>query len=279
MPASPDPGAGHRAGRRAPVPARRGRRPAVGDQPWAKPIDDLGQPGQPAPLLDVADGRRPEGRQIAQHQGVDRRIRLHGPAEPGLDGAVRGPAAATPQAARRDLHQRHPGAGRLGQRGRIALRPPAGQGAAQVAERQRFVHKRLASGGNQVGAGQPDEMPSEGAHRAALDDRLDQRPQPETIGGGHQVDGRAHQCHAHDATVGEQPGGRLGGVVSQPAPQPDVPGLRRLGLQTDQPFQGLRHAQAGAAQQQLPVEGGAVERPRVEQCHGWSSRLAFCPQR
>jgi hypothetical protein len=85
---------------------------------------------------------------------------------------VGGRTAAAPQPAWRDLHQRYPGADGLGQRRRVAIRPPLGQGAAQVAERERFRREHLAGGGCELGLVQAGEVPAEGTLHAALDDRL-----------------------------------------------------------------------------------------------------------
>ena len=68
-----DGGRGVRVGQRA----HRGRRPARRRPPSgtaataaSSRVDDLAQPGQPAPRLDVPDARRPERAQVAEHEVV-----------------------------------------------------------------------------------------------------------------------------------------------------------------------------------------------------------------
>jgi hypothetical protein len=57
-------------------------------------------------------------------------------------------------------------------------------------------------------ARQVAQVPSERAHRGALDGRLHERPQRERVVGGEEVDGRPHRGNAHEVPADEKLAGR-----------------------------------------------------------------------
>ena len=69
-------------------------------------VDDLGQPGQAAPRLDVHDAGRPERAQVAEDQRIEVRPVGRRRPEPRLDRGVGDRPAPAPQAAGRDLDER-----------------------------------------------------------------------------------------------------------------------------------------------------------------------------
>jgi len=81
----------------------------------------------------------------------------------------------------------------------------------------------------------------------------------EEILGGQQVNGVAEQVGAHHGPFGQKVLKMLVTEAGQPRPQPDVRRERSLGLQRGQVLDRLPGGPGVPAQQQLAVQGGAVQ--------------------
>ena len=106
----------------------------VAEGPQARPeaLDDLAQPGQPAPGRHVGDGRRAERGEVPEHDVVERRPARERTAEPRLGGREPDLRRRAPDAAGRHLDEREPAATGEGERRRVAARGtarPAPRGA------------------------------------------------------------------------------------------------------------------------------------------------------
>jgi hypothetical protein len=95
--------------------------------------------------------------------------------------------------------------------------------------------------------------------QVAVQHRLHERAQREPVGRADEMDRRAHEGDPHRPPLGEQGRDILGPALGESGPQPHIPGVRSLRLQADEVLDGLQRGEVGAAQEQLPVEGGAVE--------------------
>ena len=93
----------------------------------------------------------------------------------------------------------------------------------------------------------------------AVPQRLEQSPEEEEILGGQQVNGVAEQVGAHHGPFGQKVLKMLVTEAGQPRPQPDVRRERGLGLQRGQVLDRLPGGPGVPAQQQLAVQGGAVQ--------------------
>ena len=107
-------------------------------------------------------------------------------------------------------------------------------------------------------------MPAEAALRTTFDDRLHQRAKRQTVAGGDQVDGRAHQRNPYHLPLNEQLGQTLRLETFQPRPQTVIPRVGRLRLQPDQSLDRIEHWHLPAAHQHLSLQRGAVERAQAE---------------
>jgi hypothetical protein len=91
--------------------------------------------GQPRPGLDIGRRGGTEGRQIAQHQVVNRGVGHQRRADPLVGKRHDWLAAATEEAARGDLDQGHVEADDVAQRPGLAIRPTLRQAATQFRDR------------------------------------------------------------------------------------------------------------------------------------------------
>ena len=121
------------------------------------------------------------------------------------------------------------------------------------------------------------------AELALLDpihDRLDERPEAPRVPGGDEVDRPAHQRHPHDGPIDQQVGELLAPEVHEAGPEPDVRGVRGLGLHPDEMLERRRDRQRGPAQEELSIERGAVQGADAEGLAGGRSlhRLMVPPR-
>jgi hypothetical protein len=101
------------------------------------------------------------------------------------------------------------------------------------------------------------------AVHVAFQNWLHHGKQRQAVTSGDQVDGRAHQRGAHRALVRDQRRQVVEAEALQPRSQADVRVVRHLRLRPDQVLDRLGGRERRAAQQKLPLEQGAVERPEA----------------
>ena len=97
------------------------------------------------------------------------------------------------------------------------------------------------------------------ARELTVEHRLHERAQHEAVVGCHEVQRRPHHHDAHDLAVEQQLRQLVGSEPIESRPQPNVGIQRYLGLHADQVLDGVEHAHARPAEQQLTLEGRAVE--------------------
>ena len=187
-----------------------------------EPVDHLGQPGQPGPVLHVGDRGRAERGQVTQDQPVRRRIGGERTVEPVRGQPVQRPPAAAPDPARRQLHHRHQRPGGLGQRDLRPLRPALVQQPAQLAEGPRLLGDQRARRRGQLGRVDAVQPGAEARPGHPLQRRLQHRPQRRAVGRADQVDGRALQRDP-DRVPARHRRGQLGRVeAGDPGPERHV---------------------------------------------------------
>ena len=219
------------------------------------------KPRQPRPGGDVGDGRRPEGAEVAEDDLVDRRIPRQRAAEPRLRGRRDRLHRPAPDAARRDLHERKQVPARLGESGGVVLREPLGERRAELGAGARPLGEeraRVLDDGVEVDA---HEVGSVRAVAAKLprEHRLRQRPEEQAVVGRDEVDRPAHEVHPHDLALLEQPAELVRPEALEARPERRVRVQRLLRLHADEVVDGVERRELRAAQQQLPLEGRAVE--------------------
>ncbi len=104
----------------------------------AQAIDRAAEAAHPRPRAHVVDARGAERGEVAQQQLVGRAGGVERAPEPALGGRLDGAAVASPQAARRQLHERRERGQRVAERARLIAGPLVGQQAPDVAERARL---------------------------------------------------------------------------------------------------------------------------------------------
>jgi hypothetical protein len=135
---------------------------------------------------------------------------------------------------------------------------------AQLAERARPLVDERPAGGDERGLVHAVESLPELGALDSVQDRLHQRTEPPRVAGRDQVDRAAHQRHADDGAI-DQPIGELIRAESLEAiPQPDVGRVRRLRLEPDEVLDEPRGRHRRPAQEVLPVERRAVQRPEPD---------------
>ena len=95
------------------------------------------------------DARRTEGPEVAEDQGVERRVGRDGNAEPRLGRGQGGHAAGAPDPARRQLHQRQQVAQSLRHRLAVAAGEARREQACELRIRAGLLLEQLATGGDQ----------------------------------------------------------------------------------------------------------------------------------
>ena len=115
-------------------------------------------------------------------------------------------------------------------------------------------HLRQVEAGEVAGEGAAQEHP--------LEDRLDERAQPQRVVGGDEVDGRAHERGPDRAAIDDGVG-QLGRIEARQArPQADVRRQRGLGLQADEVLERRLDRHRPPLEQQLAGEQGTTEGAR-----------------
>ena len=185
---------------------------------------------------------------------------------------MRRPPRPSPDPARRDLHERHPGTHGHRQRVRVAAGERGSQPGSELAERQRRRLDQRPSTGRDFGAVESGQPRTVGALQPAVQHGLQHRAQREAVRGRDQVDRRPHEGDPHDPAVEHQIGELGRREALDPAPQPEVRGVRGLRLHPDQVCHGVDGAAAVAAQQQLPGQQRPVQRAPGEHGSGAASR-------
>lgn len=142
---------------------------------------------------------------------------------------------------------------------RVGVGPPHEQHLAQLLHRAGFRldgRTRDVRELDQIDTDQPFPEP----RQLPVTRTLDERPQAARVGGGMQMDGGAQSHDTHElARVEER--GQLGGIEVREARGESVVGrLDVLRLEADEMGHGILDRQIrGPAQEELPVEGGAIE--------------------
>ena len=233
-------------------------------QPGPQPVDHRAQPGEPGPGADVGDRRRPEGREVAQHEPVHRRVGVERRAEERLRERPARLARLPPQPARRHLHERAAERDRLGERLRVGLRPARGElGDELRAGARSRAEQRAARGGDVVGV-HARQRTGELAPERAVEHRLRDRLDGEAVGGGVQVDRRPQRLRPHRRARRDQLAQRRGPEVAQPRPERHVRVRRHLRLHPHEPLEHRRHGGRAALEQPLAREERAVQRALAE---------------
>jgi hypothetical protein len=106
-----------------------------------------------------------------------------------------------------------------------------------------------------VTARTPEDAFENGAHH---------RPEQECIASSDQMNGRAHQPHAHGATLGDEACEVVRAKVLQARPKSDVGIDRLLRLHTDKLFDRVLCRHPRASEQELPREQSTIERTATE---------------
>ncbi len=229
-------------------------------------IHDLAQPADPGPGADVRHARRPERRQVADHQGIDVGLGLHGPPEPGLDRREGRRPTALPEAAWRDLDERQEVGQGVRQRGTVMVGPALGhQGCQLGAGLGSLVEPGTPGCHERVGL-DPRHRPTEWAlaMEHSIEDGSDEWPDGQEVIVGRQVEGASHQAAAHRSSLLDDLG-KLGGLEAlEPAPERDVGILRHLGLHADEVLDHLRGRHRDPGQEVLSCKRRAVEGPQIE---------------
>ena len=119
----------------------------------------------------------------------------------------------------------------------------------------------------------------------AIEHRLHEGSQGETVACGDEVNRRAHEREPDGLAIGEEPAELCGGEVVQAGPESDVWRIRCLRLETDEPFDGVDGRKGVPAQQHLTREQGPVQctssydagaagfRARGHVVQAWSTRI------
>jgi hypothetical protein len=94
----------------------------------------------------------------------------------------------------------------------------------------------------------------------AVEHRLHERSEPQSIIGADEVDRRPHEGDPHDLPVLEQLSQLLRAKADEPRPQRRVGVERNLRLQPYELLDRVERRQGRTAQQQLPRESRAIER-------------------
>src|SRR5919112_4158708 len=149
---------------------------AKGYEPWPETLEDLPQTAQTRPRPRVGDGGRAEGLEVAQKYLLGRGGWIEGTTEPGLGRGPGGLSTLTPDPARRYLNQRRQESDGIGERERIAVRPPLCQQHAQLGPGVRTFFQEGPSGREELVEVQALQLAVEGAAgESAGEDRLDDR--------------------------------------------------------------------------------------------------------
>jgi hypothetical protein len=150
--------------------------------------------------------------------------------------------------------------------------PLPGEQPAELRAGQEALAEELAGRRGKRRQVHPSGGPAEEASLDALQHRLQERPPGQEVGRGHHVLGAAQQRRAHHAPVVEAPGQGVVLEVGHAGPQPDVGRFGILGVQPGQPLDRLGDREVPAPQQQLPLQGGAAQRPPIEHLAGTVDR-------
>jgi hypothetical protein len=179
-------------------------------------------------------------------------------------------AAASPQAARRQLQHRQVDARRHRQRLGITPGPAHGQGVAKLGGGERSPPQHVARRRDDLGLVQPGQGATVDAAvgQEPVQTRLDQRPDRREVRRGRHVQGPAHQRAARQAEILQPVGQVTRREGLQPGPEREVRRLGRLGLQGDQAIQRLGNVQFGAPQQMLSRQQRPVQRPAIQGLFG-----------
>jgi len=102
------------------------------------------------------------------------------------------------------------------------------------------------------------------AVEAALQDRLQDRTQRQAVASGDEMEGGAQEWQTDSVMTGEQFGQLVGAKSCQTRPEGDVRHLGHLRLQADEMLDRIGHGHLSAAQEELPLEQGAIERALAE---------------
>ena len=128
----------------------------------AKPLDDAAKSRQPRPRRDVRDGGGTEGLEIAQDQSIQRRVGIERTPKPVLGGRPGRLGALAPDAARRYLDDGEQVANRVGERGRVPVRPAVVQQRAELRKRAWLLDHGSSCLGEDGADLQADQVATEG---------------------------------------------------------------------------------------------------------------------
>ena len=246
-------------------------------QPRPQALDDLAQPGQPAPGRHVRDRRRPERGEVPEDDVVERRPARERPAEPRLGGrravtcevAPQTPRGGTWTSASLQRQARASAAGsRPGNRSASTARssvPESGRSASVAAA---YASTGARSTPSRAGAASRCRRSS-----ASSTGCISGRSRRQSVGGD-EVDRPAHDDDPHDGASDEAVGERLRSEAVDPRPERRVRVERHLRLEPDEVRDDVEDGRLGAREQVLAGQGRAAERPSGEDVAGHAAILA-----
>ena len=184
--------------------------------------------------------------------------------------------ALPPEAARRHLHQGEMVAQGIAERIRRFVRPALLQPFPERREGERIFLDELPPDLQErfeIDAGDGGAVPAADTE-LCLVHGLKDRPQRQGVTRGDQVDGRAHERHAHRPAALDECGEIFGAKIAKPGPQAEIGWRRGLRLQADQMFQRSGRRHRCALEQELPRKQRAVQGTERERLPRRGSRLA-----
>jgi len=200
-------------------------------------------------------------------------------AEPLLERGQRDKPSAAPQAARRREDQGFHVAHAVGHGGPVVLWKSLREELCELRDRARFFAQDLASRPTDRRHVRVAHVPTPRAapHVTALPEGHEERFHAQRVAGCDEVDGVAHQRHAHSGAGFDQARQLLVVKSLQSRPQADVRQVRCLRLHADEVLDGRCGRAAAAFEQELAREQRAVQRAPVENL-GWHGEiLRPCP--
>ena len=243
-------------------------------QALAEPLDNVLQPCQAGPVLDVGNRRRPECPEVAQDEVVDRGLGLELAPRPRFDRRELRLTPLPPDPAGSDLDEGQVRARRVADRLGVIAEPPRDQTSTELPPAERLLGEQLARRLHQrldVGAAHPAAVVT--APVLPLGHDLRQRPERERVLDGGEMDRPAHEPEPDDLPLLQQPPELVRVEALEPRPEPVVRRHDLLGLEPDEVLDHVLHRLVGAAEQVLTLQQRAVQRAATEDLCAQSTSL------
>ena len=244
------------------------------DQALAEPLDDVLQPCQAGPVLDVGNRRRPECPEVAQDEVVDRGLGLELAPSPRFDRRELRLTALPPDPAGSDLDEGQMRASRVADRLGVIAEPSRDETSTELPPAERLLGEQLARRLHQrldVGAAHPAAVVT--APVLPLRHDLRQRLERERVLDGGEMDRPAHEPEPDDLPLLEQPPELVRVEAVESGPEPVVRRHDLLGLEPDEVLDHVLHRHVGAAEQVLALQQRAVQRAATEDLGAQSTSL------